>query len=109
MASTGPIFKRLKIVNFVTLMSGHDWRPHKSIIMHRNDTKSNLTHLINVSYNGVGLGGGFFPVARAHLVDLRHLPSDSLFLLGGHLHVHSSMHGAADLGPASALPMHDVG
>ncbi len=30
--------------------------------MHRNDTKSNLKHLLDVSYNGVGLGGGVSPL-----------------------------------------------
>jgi hypothetical protein len=61
-ASTGPIFKRCEIVTFVTSVSGRDRRPHKSIIMHRNDTESNLKHLLDVSYNGVGLGGGVSPL-----------------------------------------------
>jgi hypothetical protein len=56
--STGPIFKRCKNVNFVTLMSGRDRRPHRSILMHRNDAKSNLKHLLDISYNGLGLDGG---------------------------------------------------
>ena len=30
--------------------------------MHRNDTKSNLKHLLDVSYNGVGLGGRVSPL-----------------------------------------------
>ena len=31
---------------------------HKSIIMRRNDTKSNPKQLIDISYTGVGVGGG---------------------------------------------------
>jgi hypothetical protein len=41
-ASTGPIFKRHEIVNFVTSMSGRDRRPHNLLKTCSNDTKSNL-------------------------------------------------------------------
>jgi hypothetical protein len=39
-ASTGPFFKRRKIVHFATSMSGCNKHPHKSIKSRQNDTKS---------------------------------------------------------------------
>jgi hypothetical protein len=47
--STGPIFKHPEFVNLDVLMTGRDWRPHRSIIMHRNDTHSNPKQLLDVS------------------------------------------------------------
>ncbi len=59
MVSTCPIFKRRKIVNFVTSMSGHDQRQHKSLKTHSNDTTSNMNCLLDFIYMGVRLGGVF--------------------------------------------------
>jgi hypothetical protein len=58
-ASTDPIFKCREIVNFVMSMSGRDQRPHKSIKMHINDTKSNMKQLLDLIYMGVRLGEVF--------------------------------------------------
>ncbi len=52
-ASTGPIFKRRKIINFVMLLSGRDWRPHKSLKTSSNDTKSKMKRLLDLIYTGV--------------------------------------------------------
>ncbi len=109
MASTCPIFKQHEIANFKMSMSGCNRHPHRLIIIHRNDTKSNLKKLLDVSYNWGGTRWQGFLDASAHLIDLRQLLLDGLFLLRKHLHVHLSMHGAANLGPALALPMYNVG
>ncbi len=39
LASTVPIFKQRKIVNFIVSTYGRDWRPHKSIKTRSNDMK----------------------------------------------------------------------
>jgi hypothetical protein len=57
MASTGPIFKHRKIVNFVMLMSGRDQCLHRSIKTRKNDTKSNMKQLLDLIYTGVRQGG----------------------------------------------------
>jgi hypothetical protein len=55
-ASTGPIFKRREIVNFVTSMSGRDQCPHKLLKTRSNDIKSNMKRLLDLIYMKVRLG-----------------------------------------------------
>ncbi len=57
-ASTGPIFRRSKIVTFVTTASRHDGRRRCSIKTRRNNRKCNRKRLFDVIYTGVGVDGG---------------------------------------------------
>ncbi len=80
-ASTGPIFKRPKIINFSVSTYCCNRRSHRLIKMHSNETK-NYHEIITKAY----LHGGearccVFLVADGRLVNLRHPPLSSRTLV----------------------------
>ena len=92
-ASTGPLFRRSKIVTFVTMASRSNGRWHCAIKMCRNDRICNRIQLLAVSYLCGGRGRRWgFPVIGVRLVILHHLSFEDLLFSGGHLQIRCQRH-----------------